>query len=108
MKRRGEKKSPTFLLESFRSGRIHLRVSGEVQGVFYRASAAEQARSLGLTGWVRNDSDGSVELVAEGEALSLRKLWEWCQQGPIGARVDQVQMTPEQKGGKFADFSIRR
>ena len=65
-------------------------VSGKVQGVFYRASTREQALRLGLTGYARNRPDGSVEVVASGEAEALDALERWLQQGPPAAKVDGV------------------
>lgn len=67
-------------------------VSGRVQGVFFRASTQEQAQRLGLTGWVRNLPDGSVELVACGEAPTLAALESWLWQGPPSARVESVRI----------------
>jgi len=67
--------------------RMTLRVRGRVQGVFYRASARDQAVRLGLRGGVRNRLDGSVELWAEGDEGALDSLLRWCHQGPPAARV---------------------
>ncbi len=68
----------------------HYLVSGRVQGVNYRVSAREAARSFELTGWVRNLPDGRVELVACGEEVQIEKLQDWLFKGPRGARVDGV------------------
>lgn len=65
-------------------------VSGRVQGVFYRASAREQARRLGLAGWVRNLDDGRVEAVARGPLEALSAFADWLAQGPDGAAVSAV------------------
>lgn len=65
-------------------------VSGRVQGVFFRASTRDQARSLGLHGWVRNLPDGRVEVVASGDDAALSSLAAWLWQGPPSARVDAV------------------
>jgi acylphosphatase len=65
-------------------------VTGQVQGVFYRASARRQAESLGITGWARNLPDGSVEVVACGDTTSLGELKRWLMQGPPAARVTAV------------------
>ena len=70
--------------------RIHARVTGRVQGVSYRASTIEEARRLGVTGWVRNRSDGSVELEAQGAAGQVEALLAWCAVGPPAARVSEV------------------
>ena len=70
--------------------RMRLIVTGPVQGVFFRVSAAEQAASLALTGFVRNLSDGSLELVAEGARSQLEHLYAWAQRGPKQAHVDRI------------------
>lgn len=67
-----------------------LRISGRVQGVGYRASFARQAQRLGLSGWVRNRLDGSVEAVVAGDAEAMRSMLEWSRRGPPSARVDEV------------------
>lgn len=69
------------------------RVSGRVQGVFFRAGTQREAQRLGLSGWVRNTDAGGVELVACGSAAALAALEEWLQQGPAHARVTQVTRT---------------
>lgn len=65
-------------------------VSGRVQGVFYRASAREQAMALGLTGYAKNLPDGRVEVVAVGSPASIETLERWLWRGPSAAHVDQV------------------
>jgi acylphosphatase len=67
-----------------------LLVHGRVQGVFYRAWSAEQARALGLNGWVRNRRDGSVELLLEGEENAVEEMIARCRAGPPSARVDRI------------------
>lgn len=69
---------------------LHLLVTGRVQGVSYRISAAREAQRLGLDGWVRNLPDGRVELLAQGDAATLRQLRDWCRHGPSLARVDAL------------------
>jgi acylphosphatase len=86
--------------------RLHVVVRGRVQGVFYRHSAAEYARELGLTGWVRNRYDGSVEILAEGKAEHLATLRQWLSHGPAGANVRGVDETKENPTGEFVEFSI--
>lgn len=71
--------------------RLHLKIHGRVQGVFYRGLCADEARRLGLSGWVRNCSDGGVEIMAEGGEASLKKLRAWCKVGPPHARVERVE-----------------
>ena len=88
--------------------RAHLRIAGRVQGVCFRASAQDEAQALGLTGWVRNCNDGSVELVAEGEERLVERFILWCHQGPPGARVTDVEVTRGPATGGFEGFSVRR
>lgn len=87
--------------------RVHLKITGYVQGVFYRATTRETAVRLGLHGWVRNRPDGSVELVAEGEESEINKLIDWCQKGPAGADVHDVEVSREKPTGEFTEFAIR-
>jgi acylphosphatase len=72
---------------------VHVRVSGRVQGVFFRAEARSRAESLGLSGWIRNEPDGSVAAVFAGEPERVDSMVEWCRRGPAGARVDEVEVT---------------
>ncbi|HHH10888.1 MAG TPA: acylphosphatase [Sorangium sp.] len=86
---------------------IQLRVHGRVQGVFFRASAQREAKRLGLTGYVRNSSDTSVEVVAEGEETGIKDLISWAQGGgPSAARVDKVDVRWRSFAGEFFDFRI--
>ena len=76
----------------------HVRVTGLVQGVFFRGWAAEQARTLGVAGWVRNDPDGSVEGYLEGDEGQVQQLIDQLHHGPPSAHVAQVaveEVTPE-------------
>ena len=80
---------------------------GTVQGVGYRAACSNRANELGLGGWVRNETDGSVEVEAEGHPQSLGELRLWCEQGSSGAIVNSVTVTQLPPTG--ADwFEIRR
>ncbi|MBC5805849.1 MAG: acylphosphatase [Candidatus Eremiobacter antarcticus] len=85
-------------------GRVHLIVRGRVQGVFFRASAQDEARLRHLTGWVRNRADGAVELVAEGSDEALAAFTAWCRRGPAGAQVDALEEIVERESGRFSDF----
>lgn len=87
--------------------RAHVFISGRVQGVFFRSETRYEARKHGLTGWVRNLSDDRVEAVLEGEEENVRKLLEFCRQGPPGAKVKDVQVTWESYSGQLNDFEIR-
>jgi acylphosphatase len=72
--------------------RVHLWVSGRVQGVFFRATTADEARSRGLTGWVRNAADGRVEAEVQGERSAVDQLIDECRTGPPMATVDDVEV----------------
>jgi acylphosphatase len=85
---------------------IHIRVHGRVQGVFFRASAQREAKRLGLTGWVRNRKDQTVELLAEGEETGIKDFIAWAQHGPTGARVDKVDVRWRSFSGDYYDFRI--
>jgi len=86
--------------------RVHLIIRGRVQGVFFRYETQMVARRLGITGWVRNNYDGSVETVAEGAKEKLEEFVQWCHQGPSRARVDAVQVEWGNPTGEFKAFSI--
>ena len=88
-------------------GRLEIEVSGRVQGVWFRASTRDEARRLGLTGWVRNLPDGRVDAVFEGEEERLRQVLAWCHRGPPGARIDRVEVRWGVATGSFDGFSIR-
>ena len=67
--------------------RVHIYVSGIVQGVFFRKNTRKMALQLGVTGWVRNLLDGRVEAIIEGEKEQVEKLIQWCKEGPPRAKV---------------------
>jgi acylphosphatase len=74
-------------------------VHGQVQGVFFRDSCRRQARSRQVAGWVRNNDDGTVEAVFEGDPDAVTTLVDWAHEGPAGARVSRVEVTDEQPEG---------
>ncbi len=88
--------------------RVELHVLGRVQGVYYRANARDEARARGLTGWVRNEPDGSVRAVVEGPADQVEAFITWARRGPPSARVDQVRVTEAPPTGEFSTFEVHR
>ena len=88
------------------TSRRRLLVAGRVQGVFFRASCADEARRLGVAGYARNLRDGRVEVVAEGEPAAVDALVEWCRHGPPDARVDGVEIVTEEPEG-LVRFAVR-
>ena len=87
--------------------RLHVYISGRVQGVFFRASTRRKASQLGVEGWVKNLPDRRVEAIFEGEEEKLKKMLQWCYQGPSRARVDNVETHWEDYKDEFAGFNIR-
>lgn len=81
-------------------------VRGRVQGVFFRDSARQRARSRGVAGWICNRSDGAVEAVFEGERQAVDELVAYCQRGPRGAQVSDVEVSEEPVEG-LDGFSVR-
>jgi acylphosphatase len=88
--------------------RAHLEVFGRVQGVYFRQETMQQASTHGVNGWVRNNRDGNVEAVFEGEEQAVREMVEWCGRGPVSARVKRVDVTWETPTGEFDRFQIAR
>ncbi len=86
--------------------RLHLNIQGRVQGVCYRMYTQDQARALGVRGWVRNRRDGSVELVAEGDDAALQGLLHWCWQGSPSAHVTRIDDRWQDATGEFSDFVV--
>jgi acylphosphatase len=86
--------------------RIHLRITGLVQGVSYRASTQDEARRLGVHGWVRNLPNGDVEAVAEAEPEVLERFVAWCRKGPSEARVESVAVTDQSIDKPLSRFEV--
>ncbi len=87
--------------------RAHVYISGRVQGVFFRAWVSENARRLGLKGWVRNRLDGRVEAVFEGSAETVGKMVELCHDGPAHARVDKVLDDYSESAEGYTSFEVK-
>ena len=86
--------------------RVRAIVTGRVQGVSYRATAVVHARRLGITGWVRNRREGSVELEAQGTPEAITALLAWCQHGPPSARVVGVAVEELAPAASETTFSV--
>lgn len=82
-----------------------IRVYGKVQGVFFRANVLRVATDLGISGWVKNEAGGSVQISAEGQEEQLQQLLSWCEKGPAYARVSKVDFL-ENELGYFKSFRI--
>lgn len=92
-----------------RNVRAHIWVKGRVQGVGFRAHVEYSARQIGgLTGWVRNVGDDTVEALAEGERRSVDKLIQAMKDGPRASRVDESKVEWEEPTGEFLQFGVRR
>jgi acylphosphatase len=86
---------------------VNIRISGKVQGVFFRASAKEQADHYGVKGFVRNDFNGDVYMEVEGDEDQLKVFLQWCARGPSRAHVENVNVE-ESALRNFAFFEVRR
>ncbi len=87
--------------------RVKIIISGYVQGVFFRVYVSAMAAQLEITGWVRNEADGTIKIIAEGDEKSLEKFIDACKIGPKFAKVDSVEVKWEQASGEFKRFEIR-
>ena len=87
--------------------RIHIFVTGRVQGVFFRQATRVIAIKNNVRGWVRNLDDGRVEIMIEGEDKAVNSVTEWCSLGPANSRVDDIQINNENYLGNFKNFEVR-
>jgi acylphosphatase len=86
--------------------RAHVKISGEVQGVFFRDSTRQKAEELGLAGWVKNVPDGQVEALFEGPPEKVREMIRWCEEGPQRASVENVDTNFEGASGDLEGFEV--
>ena len=86
--------------------RVTLKIYGDVQGVFFRRSAKLEADRLDIVGWIRNDKDGSVEVMAQGEKDKVDQFIKWCKKGPPFSKVKKVEVVNQNGLENFDEFSI--
>ena len=87
--------------------RVHVFVTGRVQGVFFRQATKVIAIKNNVTGWVRNLDDGRVEILIEGENKSVDSVIEWCNCGSANSRVHNIEVNNEDHSGEFESFEVR-
>ncbi len=87
--------------------RIHIFVTGRVQGVFFRQSTRVMAIKNNVNGWIRNLDDGRVEIVAQGKERDIDNLTNWCRTGPANSRVDEFELKIESITEEFENFEVR-
>ncbi len=86
---------------------IHVNVKGRVQGVFFRLETKNAAEKIGVNGWVRNKTDGTVEALFEGDEDKVRQAVLWCRKGSGMSLVESVDENPKEYTGGYSDFVIR-
>ncbi|MEP7250887.1 MAG: acylphosphatase [Ginsengibacter sp.] len=86
---------------------VHLIIKGNVQGVFFRATARKVAEKNNLTGWIKNKSNGDVEAIVSGTDENVRTFIEWCWNGPDKAQVEDIVIN-EKLGMAFKSFEVKR
>jgi acylphosphatase len=87
--------------------RINITVFGKVQGVLFRASICQKAKEFNLIGWVKNQSDDSVKIIAQGKKDNLEKLIKWCYNGPKNAIIEKVDIEWKKATNEFKNFEIK-
>ena len=86
--------------------RVHILVSGNVQGFFFRQALKVVAKKNNVLGWVRNLKDGRVEAVLEGDSKSINSVIEWIHIGPANSRVDDIEVSNEEFKNEFSMFDV--
>ena len=87
--------------------RVKISISGEVQGIYFRAFIKDRANELGLTGYAKNTPDKKIEVIVEGHELKINKLIEQCREGPSGAKAINISTTTQQHTGEFKQFRVK-
>jgi len=87
--------------------RVEIKVKGNVQGVFFRQTAKNMAEIWGITGWVKNEHDGTVNIVAEGDVEQLKKMVDWAKQGYSPASVHSIDEKWTEASKEFGEFSVK-
>ncbi|MEK6960142.1 MAG: acylphosphatase [Nanoarchaeota archaeon] len=106
-KTRSDKPALSDKIDPSRIVRAHALISGRVQGIFYRASARSEAIKRKLIGWVRNTSDGKVELIVQGPKHEVDDFLDWCRSGPMLADVTEVELTFEEPNDDLTGFEVK-
>lgn len=94
------------MVASIEQGRAHVWITGTVQNVNYRAATRDEAKRVGVNGWVKNLNDGRVEAVFEGNRAAVQRMVSWCYGGPANAEVESVEVTWEDATDREGPFSI--
>jgi acylphosphatase len=90
------------------NSRNHLFISGKVQGVFFRLNTRNKAEELGIFGWVKNLSDGRVEILVEGKKEKIEEFIKWAKRGPLFAKVEELESEQQEFKGEFDSFKIKK
>ena len=86
---------------------VVLKIYGRVQGVFFRDSTRQKAAELNLVGWVKNEPEGTIKIVAKGKEEKLKELIKWCYNGPRLAQVEKVDIEWQEATGQFEEFEVK-
>ncbi|MEA2055992.1 MAG: acylphosphatase [Candidatus Thermoplasmatota archaeon] len=86
---------------------VFVRISGRVQGVWFRANTKQKAEQLGVTGWIRNTSNGCIEAIFEGDENMVKEMLDWCNHGPAQAKVENVEIKNQPVTNAFDGFAIK-
>ena len=86
--------------------RVHILVTGKVQGVFFRQATKVIAIKNNVTGWVKNLEDTKVEILLEGDAQNVNSLVDWCHNGPANSRVDEIKIAQQDFLGQYSNFQV--